>query len=231
MRTTTFGWLRNPIKAIADWRHREKRRKTWESSWGRDDFSPKWANRGIAPEIVEAVETGWLPARGPVLDIGCGLGEIAVWFAQRGYETLGFDIAEAAIRKACEAHAPMPPTLQFMAHDACAKPPPDLQYRILIDRGCLHQIPRPLVSSFARNIAAVAAPDARMILLMRAFRGKRPFADPDETAEHVHFVRETFRGMFDIERHAAVYMDRHLGAKPDEALPGLVFWMTATPRA
>jgi len=41
--------------------------------------------------VEEAVNGGWLSAEGPVLDIGCGLGDISAWFAQRGYRTLGFD--------------------------------------------------------------------------------------------------------------------------------------------
>ena len=26
----------------------------WEGRWAADDFSPKWAHRGVSPEIVDA---------------------------------------------------------------------------------------------------------------------------------------------------------------------------------
>ncbi len=199
----------------------------WEAKWASDDFSPKWANRGVSPEIVDAVRGAWFPAQGPVLDIGCGLGEIAAWFANQGYEALGFDIAESAIRHAREMHAPLPPNLEFRALDACSSPLPNRQFRILIDRGCLHTIPPESVTSFARNIASVAAPDARMMLLMRAFRHDRPFGDEWETGIHAKRVAGIFAGSFKIERYAPTYMDAHGGKQPASALLGLVFWLVA----
>lgn len=205
----------------------------WEARWAADDFSPKWANRGVSPEIVDAVKSGWLPSVGPVLDIGCGLGEIAAWFGGQGYEALGFDIAASAIRRAQDKHAPLPSNLEFMALDACRGPIPNRQYRILIDRGCLQTIPPKRVVSFTRNIASVAPPGARMLLFMKAFRHGRPFGDPWETDLHVTFVRNAYAGKFEVERYAPTYMKRHGedrpgGTQPAVSLPGLVFWLVAS---
>jgi SAM-dependent methyltransferase len=201
----------------------------WEAKWASSDgFSPRWGNRGVSPEIVEAVKSGWLPSHGPVLDIGCGLGEIAAWFGTQGYEALGFDIAESAIRRAREMHAPLPPKLEFMVLDACGSPLPNRQYKILIDRGCLHTISPELVATFTRNIVSVAAPDARMLLFMRAFRTDRPFGDRWETEIHVKWVKSVFAGRFKIARYAPTYMDRYGGKQPAFALPGLVFWLVVS---
>jgi cyclopropane fatty-acyl-phospholipid synthase-like methyltransferase len=199
----------------------------WEAKWASEDFQPRWGNRGVAPEIEQAVAEGWLPASGPVLDIGCGLGDIAVWFARRGYPTLGFDIAESAAQKAREAHAPLLPQLEFMALDACRGPIPDRQYKILIDRGCLHTIPQESVHDYVRTIRSVSAPDARMLLFIRAFRTGRPYADPAETRMLASWVAEAFAGNFAISRHAPTYMDRYAGTQPRHALPGLVFWLVS----
>jgi hypothetical protein len=81
--------------------------------------------------------------------------------------------------------------------------------------------------NFTRNIASVAAPDARMLLFMRAFRHGRPFGDKWETDLHLTFVTNAYEGKFKVERYAPTYMDAHGGTQADSALPGLVFWLTA----
>lgn len=199
----------------------------WEARWASDYFSPKWANRGVSPEIIDAVKDGWLPPPGPVLDIGCGLGEVAAWFGAQGYEALGIDIAPSAIFRAREMHAPLPFNLEFMALDACRGPLPNRQFRIFIDRGCFHTIQPAMRASYTRALAAVAAPGARMLLFVRAFRHGKPFGDRAETEMHVEIVRNAYAGKFEVARHAPTYMDSQRGAQASSALPGLVFWLVA----
>lgn len=200
----------------------------WEQRWAAEHFSPKWSHRGVAPEIVDAVTTGWFGRRAPVLDIGCGLGEIAAWFAKQGHETLGFDVAPSAVFRASEAHAPLPANLEFKTLDACHDPLPDRQFRIMIDRGCLHTIPPALVGAFTRNIASVAAPGARMLLFIKAFRHGQPFGDPRETDMHVDLIGNAYAGKFNIVRHAPTDLGGKSGATATRrGLPGIVFWMEA----
>lgn len=201
----------------------------WEQRWASDYFSPRWAHRGVSPEIVDAVTTGWFPSGAPVLDIGCGLGEVAAWFAKQGHETLGFDVAPTAIFRAKEMHSPLPPQLEFTTLDATRDPLPNRQFRILIDRGCLHTIPPALVATYTRNIASVAAPGARMLLFIKAFRHGKPFGDPGETEMHVNIVSNAYAGKFNVERYAPTDLG-HGGPQPRRPLPGLVFWLVAPGR-
>ena len=210
-------------------RTRAQNKRWWEEKWSRDDYAPKWGNRGISPEIVEAVETGWFPAEGTALDIGCGLGEIAAWFVQRGYAAVGFDIAESAIRKARDMHKHMPLQPLYVTRDISADAPPNRQYNILVDRGCLHQIPENLIPSYVRNITAVAAPDARLLLFAKAYRKDIPYGDAAERQKQVDWVRAALDGVFTIERHADTYVDDHHGKDTANALPAIVFWMKRTP--
>ncbi len=101
--------------------------------------------------------------------------------------------------------------------------PPDWQYKILIDRGCLHQISENDHGNFLANILRVSAPDARMMLYIRAFRDGIPFGDPEEQHMKEERIRDTFYPFFEIERIENVYIDKHWGAVPEEALPGMVF--------
>jgi 2-polyprenyl-3-methyl-5-hydroxy-6-metoxy-1,4-benzoquinol methylase len=66
------------------------RKLVWEERWSRENYLPAWRNL-IPPEVQQAVESGWFPARSMILDIGCGGGEIAAWLAERGFTVIGID--------------------------------------------------------------------------------------------------------------------------------------------
>lgn len=183
----------------------------------------------MSPEIVEAMETGWLPAHGAVLDIGCGLGEVAAWFSERAYTTVAIDISKSAVRKGRMKHKHLSSPPELIVLDICAARPPDRQYGILIDRGCLHQIPREEIPNYVRNVAQVAGPSARMLLFVKAFRNGQPFGDLAERQRQISWVSKAFAGVFTFERVSETYLDRHQGRDPDTALPGLVFWLTRIP--
>lgn len=210
-------------------RARVRNQRRWEAAWSQDKYAPPWSDRGIAPEIVEAVRTGWLPPKGSVLDIGCGLGEIAAWFAERGYKSVAFDISESAVRKGRELHKHLPSPPEYLALDINAAQPPDLQYDILVDRGCFHQISPVEIPNCVRNLAAVCAPDARLLLFVAAFRNGIAFGDPAERRRKVKWVENAFAGVFNIEKTAETYLDRDHGRNPSNVLPGLVFWMRRIP--
>jgi len=204
-------------------------KRQWEAKWRLDDFSPPWINRGIASEIIDAVNAGWLPAKGVVLDIGCGLGEIAAWFSSRNYQSVGIDIAQAAIDKACNLHVHLHPLPAFFVVDICATQPPNLPYNILIDRGCLHQIAPKDRPNYIRHLAAVIAPDARMLLFIKAFRSGQALDDAKEIAFQTGWVQETFAEIFVIEKVTPTFLDPWHGKHPEKAMPGLVFWLIRLP--
>jgi hypothetical protein len=117
---------------------------------------------------------------------------------------------------------------EFITLDICAGQPSNRQYKILIDRGCLHQIPQEEISNYVRNITHVAAPDARMLLFVKAFRDGQPFGDLAERQRKIAWGSKAFAGVFAIERVSETYLDRYHGRDPQNALPGLVFWLTRT---
>jgi len=216
-------WIRSVLKSPSRLYRLRKRRRAWDENWSTPGFSPKWGGRDAPPEIAEAVASGWLPLSGKVLDIGCGLGEIAAWFAQRGYDALGVDIAPSAVRQAKAVHAALPHPPKFLAVDLSVDVPPGGPFDILIDRGCLHNISKRFVPDFVRCIAAASAPQARMLLFMRAYRNERPFADETETREHVAWTTEALRGYFAIESYTPTYLSSDGKLDPSNPLPGIVY--------
>jgi len=55
------------------------------------------AYRERESELERILGNGLAPARGRVLELGCGAGNISIWLARRGFDVRGVDIAPAAI--------------------------------------------------------------------------------------------------------------------------------------
>lgn len=208
-----------------DTRRRTSRRREWEAQWSRPDFAAPWMGRGVSKEIVAAVSEGWFAPGAPTLDIGCGEGDVAAWLAQQGHPTVGLDIAPAAIARARRRHPEIPGRLEFMALDICNQAPPNRRYGVLIDRGCLHTIAPPDRPDYVRNISEVAAPDARLLLFVKAFRKGKSFGDAAEEQRVTAEVESALESRFVLIRKAPTYLDPFDGRERDHALPGLVFWL------
>lgn len=219
-------WLKNLFANPA--KLREARRRKWERKWCREEFEPNWSGRGIAKELVELRQNGWLPASGSVLDIGCGLGEIAAWFARQGHEAVGVDIAQAAVDRATLMHVDQP-GLKFIKLDITnTNNLPDRKFDILVDRGCLHTIPDALVPAYFTSICRLSAPNARIVLFTRAFRKQGKSGTPlqDESQEErqlVSRVKETFKDAFQLEAYSRTSLGRPEDPQSLSEMPGIMF--------
>jgi 2-polyprenyl-3-methyl-5-hydroxy-6-metoxy-1,4-benzoquinol methylase len=57
-----------------------------------------WDTRRPQPGFITAVNRGWF--KSPVLDVGCGYGDNAIFLAHEGYDVVGVDYVPAAITEA-----------------------------------------------------------------------------------------------------------------------------------
>lgn len=192
-------------------------RAYWESRWKQDDPGGAWLDRDVSAEIVEAVDDGWFESGARAIDLGCGRGDVAAWLAGRGFPSLGVDIAPAAIALARRTHGERPGQLEFLAADVCAEPIPDRRFGVLVDRGCFHQLDARDWNAYAGNLSIAAAPNARFLVFVKAFRDGRPVGERDRRTRD---LEDAFGGAFTIDRIADTHLDRH------GTLPGLVFWLT-----
>jgi SAM-dependent methyltransferase len=89
------------------------------------------------PAFVEAADR----VTGAVLDAGCGTGENALFFAERGRPVLGIDFLEGPIREARRKAGERGLAAEFARRDALTLTP-DRRFNGVIDSGLFHAFRR-----------------------------------------------------------------------------------------
>ena len=89
------------------------------------------------------------------------------------------------------------------------------------------EVPPEEFPAFLKNLLAISAPDARLLLFFRAFREAGvPTGDPAERKRITDEVVSALGSHFTLDRSELTYLDPHNGQQPETAMPGLVFWLT-----
>ena len=140
-------------------------RRQWEKWWQDSDVRHQWQIAQMPEVLIKAVERGWFPKGGSLLDIGCGDGEMSKWLAEQGFDVLGFDFSEQVIERAKSVYGEEAGQLAFAAYDATQLPQPNRLFDALYDRGCFHTIDYRRAYQFAKSIASWAKPNARFLLM------------------------------------------------------------------
>jgi SAM-dependent methyltransferase len=99
---------------------------------------PPWDIDGPQPDFRRLVDDAALSGR--VLDLGCGTGEHAMFFASRGLDALGIDASEIAIARASEKARSRGLAARFAVVDAERLAGLGATFDTITDSGCLHTL-------------------------------------------------------------------------------------------
>ena len=127
-------------------------------------------------ELVAREEDGRERPYGRALDLGTGSGVWGVKLAQRGWSVTGVDMVEKALRRARERVDEAGVDMRLVEGDVTALPRDELGsgYRLVLDTGTFHGLSEPERAAMAREVTAVAAPDATVVLDCFAPRRRGP---------------------------------------------------------
>src|SRR5271157_952924 len=125
--------------------------------------TPPWDIGRPQKEFVELVRRGEIT--GSVLDIGCGTGEHALFFASEGFEVWGIDSAPLAIRKAQEKAEARELEAHFLVLDALNLPRLKRKFDTATDSGLFHTLSDEDRPVFVDNLAAVLPHGGRYFML------------------------------------------------------------------
>jgi len=125
------------------------------------------------------------PLQAPVLDVGSGSGDLAIWIASIGHQVLGVDFVPAAVALSQKRAASLPNqhamNVEFRVGDALS-PSHFGRFGSIVDTGFYHLFEADRAAQFAAELAAALLPGGRYYLL--AFAVDLPTPDvPREVTE------------------------------------------------
>ncbi|MGZ9221359.1 MAG: class I SAM-dependent methyltransferase [Anaerolineales bacterium] len=127
---------------------------------------PPWDIGGPQP-AMSALLAKYPPAD-PILDVGCGSGDLSIYLAQLGHQVVGVDFVEAAIAHAQEKSSALPPNvkqlLTFQVADALKPSPLRRQFGAVVDSGFFHLFEPDECDRFIDELALTLLPGGRYYL-------------------------------------------------------------------
>jgi SAM-dependent methyltransferase len=126
-------------------------------------------------EILDREEQGHEPPFGQALDIGTGSGIWGIELARRGWQVTGVDMVEKALDRARDQVEDAGVEMKLVHGDVTALRDSGIGsgFRLLLDTGTFHGLTGDQRQAMGREVTAVAAPDATLLLLVWP-RRRRP---------------------------------------------------------
>jgi SAM-dependent methyltransferase len=141
---------------------------------GVDPAAVPWDIGGAQPVVIEAERAGRL--RGAVLDVGCGLGDNAIYLARQGHQVTGIDNAPAAIEQAQKRARQHGVDVTFAVADATRLAGFDGQFDSVLDGACYHTLDEDARDDYAAAVHRATRPDALLTLFCFPPGGRGPVA-------------------------------------------------------
>jgi len=170
-------------------------RRSWATTYERTPYQElPWFDPEPSPEVVRAVEEGFLPARSPVLDVGCGAGSNLLYLARKGLEAHGIDLSPGAVAAARKRAEELRLPIDAQVGDALALEFPEGRFAGMVDIGCFHTLPIRRRPEYAREAARALRPGGSFVLSWVARESTQVHGPPHRPS--LGEVVATFEGLF-----------------------------------
>ena len=209
----------------------------WDSVYrqqGAFEGPPPWNIGDPQPELASLIAAGKIS--GVVLDAGCGVAELSLALAGRGYTVVGIDLTPTAIEAAGqEAQQRGLGTASFFQADITAfdQYPPGSEGRFdtIVDSTLFHSLPVERRDGYLSSIHRAAAPGARYYVLVFAKGAFPPEAEakPNEVDEAE--LRAAVSKYWAVDEIRAAFIHATLPQVPDAPVPMPSFGLDDNGRA
>jgi SAM-dependent methyltransferase len=132
-------------------------------------FTP-WNGHPLGQTLRDLIEgTAETPplATGSAVDLGCGTGDSSIYLARRGWKVIGVDFVPKALDKARAKAAAANVSVDFIRADVTHLSQAGIgaDFQLIVDNGCLHNMSDGDRDAYVREVGAVAAPGARLLIV------------------------------------------------------------------
>lgn len=159
-------------------------------------YVPPWDIGGAQPAMAALLSE--FPPVGPILDVGCGSGDLAIHLAETGLYVLGIDFVTTAIEYARRKVQVLPEDvagrLEFQVADALQPSLLQRSFGSVVDSGFLHLLTPEETDGFLAEIASVLPQGSRYYLHEFATEFAIPNSPRQVTEEEVRSRFTTEQG-------------------------------------
>lgn len=153
---------------------------------------PPWDIGKPQPPFVKVAEQ----VTGSVLDVGCGTGDNALFFAERGHKVTGIDFLEWPIELARQKARQRGLVANFLVMDALRLDELPEVFDSAIDSGLFHVFSDEDRARYVAGLASVLKPGGRLLLL--CFSDKEPPGDGPRRISQQD-IYDAFAGPWQVE--------------------------------
>ena len=164
-------------------------REAFESIYAR---KPPWDIGRPQRSFIEVADR----VTGAILDSGCGTGENALFFAEKGHPVLGIDFLEGPIREARRKARERGLNAEFLSTDALTLTGFDRRFDAVIDCGLFHVFSDEDRARYVAGLAHVTRPGGRLFLL--CFSDEEPGTQGPRRVSQRE-IRESFADGWEVE--------------------------------
>jgi SAM-dependent methyltransferase len=172
--------------------------------------TPPWDVGG--PQLAMSALLAEYPPTTPILDVGCGSGDLAISLAQRGLQVLGIDFVDAAIAQAREKVSTLPPEVahfvDFQVADALQPSLLQWQFGSVVDSGFFHLFEPDQCDRFVNDLASTLLPGGRYYLLAFAVEFPIPNSPRQVSADELRARFTPEKGWRIQELRSAEFLSR-----------------------
>jgi SAM-dependent methyltransferase len=154
-------------------------------------FTP-WDEHPLATSLRKLVEGDDALAPGSALDLGCGTGDTSIYLAKHGWKVTGVDFVAKALDKARAKAAAQQADVEFLHADVTRLSSEGVgsDFGLIVDNGCLHGMSDGDREAYVRKVTAVAAPDARLLIVGFSPGTTRPVRGIDQAEVERRFTAD-----------------------------------------
>jgi SAM-dependent methyltransferase len=172
--------------------------------------TPPWDVGGPQPAMSALLAD--YPPTDPILDIGCGFGDLAIYLAQLGHRVVGIDFIEAAIAHARQKARSLPAEtarrLDFQVADALHPSLLRRPFASVVDSGFFHLFDPDQCDRLIDELAQTLPPSGRYYLLAFAVEFSIPNAPRQVSAEELRARFTSEQGWNILEIRPAEFLSR-----------------------